>query len=159
MGQEIERKFLVTDDEEWRGEHGIKIVQGYLNLDKERTVRVRKKGDRSFITIKGRSSGASRKEFEYEIPEEDANELLKLCHQPLVKKIRREIKKDGKTWEIDEFLEANSGLLIAEIELKSEDEEVNLPEWVETEVTGDAKYFNSQLVKNPYSNWNKNIED
>ena len=158
MGKEIERKFLISKDEEWTVEKGIRIIQGYLNLDKERTVRVRIKGDNAFITIKGKNVGASRKEYEYEIPKEDADDLLKLCHQPLIDKIRREVKNGGWTWEIDEFLAANAGLFIAEVELKNEDEKVDLPDWIEKEVTGNAKYFNSQLVQNPYSEWDEKVE-
>ena len=159
MGKEIERKFLVRRDEGWINKAGTKIVQGYLNLEKERTVRVRKKGVKSFITIKGKSSGAARKEFEYEIPEKDADELLKICHQPLIKKNRRRIEKGKFVWEIDEFLGENSGLLLAEVELEYEAENVELPDWIEKEVTGNPKYYNSQLVQYPYSDWKNNNEE
>src|SRR5689334_7691913 len=129
MATEIERKFLVRGSQ-WRQavsqENGVRnsvrICQGYLNRDKERTVRVRIRGDQSFLTIKGLSRGASRAEFEYEIPVADGEQLLKLSDGPIIEKNRYIVVHDGWTWEVDEFLGANAGLVVAEIELKSENE-------------------------------------
>lgn len=154
MGVEIERKFLVEGDV-WRtlGEATL-LRQGYLSLDPARTVRVRIDGERAFLTIKGKSVGASRGEWEYPIPVSEAAELLdKLCQQPLVEKFRHRIASGQHTWEVDEFLGANAGLVVAEIELASEDEAFEKPDWLGREVTGDARYFNSNLIRQPYSQW------
>jgi adenylate cyclase len=154
MGVEIERKFLVVGDE-WRLAPGTRLSQGYLNRDKERTVRVRLAGDTAFLTIKGVSTGASRAEFEYEIPTADGEALLALCEKPLIEKIRRVAEVDGATWEVDEFLGENAGLVVAEIELASEDQPFTRPAWIGAEVTDDARYFNSSLAAHPFSNWSK----
>ena len=152
MSIEIERKFLVVGTA-WRQGSGVRFSQGYLNRDKDRTVRVRLAGDQAFLTIKGRSAGASRAEFEYEVPLADGQELLKLCERPLIEKIRRVIPHEGSTWEVDEFLGENAGLVVAEIELQSEDQAFARPEWLGEEVTSDSRYFNSSLSLNPFSHW------
>jgi len=154
MGVEIERKFLVQGDA-WKtlGEP-VFFRQGYLSSQKERTVRVRIEGDRAVITIKGKSVGATRGEWEYPIPVQDAAELLDgLCEQPLIEKYRRKITNGAHVWEVDEFLGANAGLVVAEIELGAEDEAFDQPEWVADEVTDDARYYNSNLIRHPFSNW------
>jgi len=154
MGVEIERKFLVQGDA-WKtlGEP-VFFRQGYLSSQKERTVRVRIEGDRAVITIKGKSVGAVRGEWEYPIPVPDAAELLDgLCEQPLIEKYRRKIAIGAQVWEVDEFLGANAGLVVAEIELGAEDEAFDMPGWVGFEVTDDARYYNSNLIKHPYCNW------
>jgi len=152
MSIEIERKFLVAG-EAWRQSSGVRFSQGYLNRDKDRTVRVRLTGERAFLTIKGRTEGASRVEFEYEIPFADGQELLMLCERPLIEKIRRVISHGGATWEVDEFLGENAGLVVAEIELQSEGQSFVRPEWLGEEVTHDARYFNSSLSLRPYGSW------
>ena len=154
MAKEIERKFLVKSDS-WRGqEAGKRYRQGYLSTAKERTVRVRTAGDKGYLTIKGISVGASRSEYEYEIPVADANEMLdRLCERPLIEKTRYRVPHDGLVWEIDEFEGENSGLIVAEVELKDEHQSVTLPDWVGQEVTGDPRYFNANLVAKPFSKW------
>ncbi len=152
MSIEIERKFLVVGSA-WRQGAGVRFSQGYLNRDKDRTVRVRIAGEQAFLTIKGRSAGASRAEFEYEIPMADGQELLALCERPLIEKIRRVIPNQGMNWEVDEFLGENAGLVVAEIELQSEDQAFARPEWLGEEVTSDSRYFNSSLSLNPYGRW------
>lgn len=152
MAIEIERKFLVTGST-WRNEAGVRLCQGYLNRDKERTVRVRVAGERAFVTIKGVNEGASRAEFEYEIPVADGEQLLKLCDGPIIEKIRYVVEYDGATWEVDEFLGENAGLIVAEIELQSEEQVFAKPKWLGDEVTHDPRYFNSSLATNPYSKW------
>jgi CYTH domain-containing protein len=154
MGVEIERKFLVAGDA-WRllGEP-VLLRQGYLSTDPARTVRVRVEGGQGVLTIKGKNSGATRGEWEYPIPLEDAAELLDtLCNGPLVEKFRTRVTVGNHVWEVDEFLGANKGLLVAEIELAAEDELFLLPDWIGAEVTGDARYYNSSLIKQPYSQW------
>jgi adenylate cyclase len=153
MAVEIERKFRVVGTG-WRQGAGVRFSQGYLNRDKERTVRVRLAGDQAFLTIKGLTTGATRAEFEYPIPVADAEQLLKLCDGPVVEKIRRVVvAHDGFTWEIDEFLGENAGLVVAEIELPSEDRPFARPEWLGDEVTDDPRYFNSTLATFPYGQW------
>jgi adenylate cyclase len=154
MGIEIERKFLLKGDG-WRGLGQPTLMrQGYLVADPVRTVRVRIEGERAVITIKSKSTGASRGEWEYEIPVPDAAELLeRLCEQPLVEKVRHRIAHAGHTWEVDEFQGENAGLLVAEIELGSEDEAFEKPDWIGQEVTGDKRYYNSSLIRLPYSKW------
>lgn len=154
MGVEIERKFLLVGDA-WRtlGEP-VLLRQGYLSSNPDRTVRVRIEGGQGTMTIKGRSVGATRAEWEYPIPLQDANDLLdRLCEQPLIEKTRRRIAIGRHTWEVDEFLGANQGLVVAEIELDSEDQQFDKPDWVGQEVTDDRRYFNSSLIRHPYSNW------
>lgn len=154
MGTEIERKFLVKGDS-WRGlAAGNRYRQGYLSTVKERTVRVRAAGDKGFITVKGISVGAARSEYEYEIPLADANEMLdRLCQKPLVEKTRYRIPQGAVAWEIDEFEGDNLGLITAEVELKDEKQSVTLPGWIGQEVTGDPRYFNSNLVAKPFTTW------
>lgn len=157
MGKEIERKFLVIG-EAWRGlAQGTLYRQGYLNSAKERTVRVRTVGDKAFLTIKGLTVGASRVEYEYEIPFEDGNFLLdNLAEKPIIEKKRYRIPQGKFVWEIDEFFGENQGLIVAEIELESEDEAFDRPEWAGQEVTGDPRYFNSNLIRHPYTRWQNN---
>lgn len=154
MSVEIERKFLV------RGEHwktlgqGVLLRQGYLSSDPGRVVRVRIEGDVAMLTIKGRSVGATRGEWEYPIPLEDARVFLdRLCERPVIEKKRYRIPFEGNTWEVDEFFGENTGLVVAEIELESETQMFTKPDWIGDEVTHDARYFNSNLLRNPYSNW------
>ena len=156
MGMEIERKYLMASDG-WRGlAEGVDYRQGYLSTVKERTVRVRTIADRGFLTIKGISTGASRREYEYEIPAGEAHEMLdELCERPLIEKRRFEISHAGLIWEIDEFSGDNAGLIVAEVELESEDQLIDIPSWIGEEVTGDPRYFNSSLVANPFSTWNE----
>ncbi|MCP4630898.1 MAG: CYTH domain-containing protein [bacterium] len=152
MGKEIERKFRVIKDT-WRNVKGTRYRQGYLNSAKERNVRVRTMEDKAYLTIKGIAIGASRMEFEYEIPLQDADELLEICEKPLIEKTRYKVQEGGFVWEVDEFFRENQGLIVAEVELESEDQELPKPDWVGEEVTGDPRYFNSNLIKNPYANW------
>ena len=153
MGIEIERKFLLANDD-WRGlGQPTPMRQGYLVADPARTVRVRIEGERAVITIKSKATGASRGEWEYEIPVADAAELLELCEGPLVEKTRHRIAHAGHTWEVDEFAGENAGLVVAEIELSAEDEAFDRPAWIGQEVTGDARYYNSSLMRLPYSRW------
>ena len=154
MPTEIERKFLVKNDEWRQGATGVRYRQGYLCAEKERTVRVRTAGDKAYLTIKGLSQGASRAEYEYEIPAGEADEMLdSLCHRPLIEKVRYRIPAGDVVWEIDEFHGENAGLTVAEVELKLADQHVDLPPWAGQEVTGDARYYNANLVKNPYRLW------
>ena len=152
MGKEIERKFRVIKDT-WRNVKGTRYRQGYLNSAKERSVRVRTMEDKAYLTIKGIAIGVSRMEFEYEIPLQDADELLEICEKPLIEKTRYKVQEGGFVWEVDEFFRENQGLIVAEVELESEDQEFPKPDWVREEVTGDPRYFNSNLIKNPYINW------
>jgi adenylate cyclase len=154
MGTEIERKFLMKDDS-WRSlATGTKYRQGYLNSTKERVVRVRTIDDKGFLTIKGITTGATRVEYEYEIPDAEATAMLDdLCEKPLIEKNRYKIALCGFTWEVDEFFGENQGLIVAEVELESEDQQFEKPEWIGEEVTGDPKYFNSNLIQNPYLKW------
>jgi adenylate cyclase len=154
MGIEIERKFLLTGTSWKHLAPGTSYRQGYLNSTKERTVRVRTIDDKGFLTIKGISVGATRVEYEYEIPAVDAKKLLDdLCEKPIIEKSRYKITHAGFVWEIDEFFGENEGLVVAEIELESEDQTFAKPEWVGEEVTGDPRYFNSNLIKNPFTKW------
>ena len=157
MGVEIEKKFLVKNDS-WRslGEK-MKFVQGYLNSRKERNVRIRTIEDKGFLTVKGIATGATRSEWEYEIPYDDAREMLeKLCEVPLIEKIRCTIKYHERIWEVDEFMGENLGLIVAEVELESENQPFDKPEWVGMEVTDDSRYFNSNLIHHPYCRWSEN---
>ena len=149
---EIERKFLVVGDE-WRAAPPVAYAQGYLNRDKQRTVRVRIVQDAAWLTVKGASVGATRAEFEYPIPVADAEALLALCDGPLVRKLRRVVVHAGATWEVDEFQGDNAGLVVAEIELDAEDAAFERPAWLGAEVTHDARYFNSNLAAAPFSTW------
>ena len=154
MGKEIERKFLVRGDG-WRSlAKGTAYRQGYLNSAKERTVRIRKIDDRAFLTIKGLTVGATRVEYEYEIPVADCDAMLDaLAEKPIIEKKRYKIPLEGLTWEIDEFFGDNTGLIVAEVELESEGQTFRKPEWVGEEVTADPRYFNSNLIKHPYRKW------
>jgi CYTH domain-containing protein len=153
MGSEIERKYLVRGDEWRKLGQGVRYRQGYLSTVKERTVRVRAVGERAFLTIKGVTVGTTRREFEYGIPAADAAVLFELCEQPLIEKVRYEIPFGGVIWEVDEFEGANLGLIIAERELSSEEEQVELPPWIGEEVSGDPRYYNSNLIAHPFSTW------
>ena len=154
MAKEIERKFLIAG-EGWRDEAaGTFFRQGYLSTVKERTVRVRSKGDQGFLTVKGISVGATRAEFEYEIPLEDANEMLdSLCERPIIEKTRYRVSYQGFVWEVDEFAGDNAGLIVAEIELASEDQKFPRPPWVGREVSDDPRYFNANLIAHPFKAW------
>lgn len=156
MGTEIEKKFLLANDD-WRElGSGNPYCQGYLNRERGLTVRVRIVNDRGVLTIKGPSDGASRLEYEYEIPVDEAREMLdKFCHKPLIEKTRYKIEYAGFTWEVDEFKGDNEGLVFAEIELDEEGQDFEKPPWIGKEVTGDSRYYNANLVHNPYSIWKK----
>ncbi len=153
---EIERKFLVLSEAyKTKAFKKTKIIQGFLNTHKERTVRIRIKGESAFITVKGisNSEGTTRLEWEKEIPVIEAETLLNLCEPNLIEKTRVEVKMGNHIFEVDEFYVENEGLVIAEIELTSENEEFEKPEWLGKEVTGDVRYYNSLLSKTPYRNW------
>jgi adenylate cyclase len=153
---EIERKFLVTSDAyKTEAYRQSRIVQGFLNTHKERTVRVRIQGDKGFLTIKGASSadGLSRFEWEKELSVTECEALLKLCEKGIIEKIRYEINFGNHIFEVDEFFGDNKGLVIAEIELSNETETFEKPSWLGNEVTGDIRYYNSQLSKQPYIAW------
>lgn len=153
MGTEIERKFLVKEGA-WRDAKATRYRQGYLSTVKERTVRVRTINDKAYLTIKGLTVGASRLEFEYEIPVADAEEMLdSLCEKPLIEKNRYKVDDGTLTWEVDEFFGENEGLIVAEVELQSEDQQFTRPDWVTEEVTSDPRYYNANLIKKPYSRW------
>jgi len=157
MGLEIERKFEVTGNAYKKGATKIFIQQGFLSLEKERVVRVRTAGNIAFLTIKGKSDGAKRSEFEYQIPLTEAEYLLNnLCYKPTISKTRYVTYFEGLMWEIDEFENENEGLVIAEVELIKEDFEFVKPEWLGKEVTYDERYFNANLIKNPYCKWKSN---
>ena len=155
MAQEIERKFLVKGDFKADSFKVTRITQGYLSSVPERTVRVRVKGDKGYITIKGKGndSGASRYEWEKEIPVDEVKELLKLCEPGIIDKTRYLVKAGEHTFEVDEFYGENEGLVMAEVELKDENENFIKPAWLGEEVTGDVKYYNSMLMKHPYTKW------
>jgi adenylate cyclase len=155
---EIERKFLVRSEEfKTQATKKFRIIQGFLNTHPERTVRIRIRGDQAFLTIKGKSSknGLTRFEWEKEIPVVEAEELMKLCEPGLIEKMRYLVEIKEHTFEIDEFFGENQGLIVAEIELNSENEAFEKPEWLGEEVTGEVRYYNSQLSKNPFINWGK----
>ncbi|NEX62487.1 CYTH domain-containing protein [Noviherbaspirillum galbum] len=154
MGIEIERKFLVKG-ESWKAlGAGVLLRQGYLSRAPERVVRVRIEGEAAMLTIKGKSIGAARGEWEYPLPLHDAEELLdRLCERPLIEKRRYRIPHAGWVWEVDEFLGENAGLVVAEIELDREDRDIDKPDWIGDEVTGDPRYYNSNLLSLPFSRW------
>ena len=152
MSKEIERKFIIENNL-WNNKEGVEIEQGYLSTSKEATVRVRIKGKRGFLTVKGATENITRNEFEYEIPIEDAKEMLKMCEKK-IKKTRYHEKAGEHTFEIDVFKGDNEGLIVAEIELKSEDENFIKPSWLGKEVSNDARFFNSNLIDNPFKLWN-----
>lgn len=155
MAQEIEKKFLVAGEFKESAKKATRITQGYLSSVPERTVRVRVKGEKGYITVKGigNDSGASRFEWEKEIPLEDVRDLLKICEPGVIDKTRYLVDCDGHTFEVDEFYGDNEGLVVAEVELGDENEAFTRPSWLGEEVTGDKKYYNSMLMKNPYKNW------
>ena len=154
MPQEIERKFLVRNEDWCVPGTGIVYRQGYLCTVPERTVRVRLVRDQGFLTVKGITVGAARAEYEYEIPAGEAAEMLdELCERPLIEKTRYRVEHHGMVWEIDKFAGDNAGLIIAEVELEEEDQAVVLPDWVGKEVTGDRRYYNANLIAEPFSEW------
>lgn len=154
MGVEIERKFLVKGDG-WRElATGTLYRQGYIPTAPSRTVRIRIAGDRGFITIKGDTQGISRSEFEYEIPLDDAMQLLDtLCEPPLIEKYRHKIHLNGLVWEVDEFLGINQGLIVAEVELHDSNQAIDLPQWIGEDVSHDLRYYNANLAKHPFTQW------
>jgi len=154
MPIEIERKFLVQGDR-WRSlANGIAYRQGYVATERGNTVRVRIVGDRGWLTVKGPTTHLSRAEYEYEIPHAEALAMLDtLCQPPLIEKIRHTLELDGLTWEIDEFLGANQGLILAEVELENETQAIALPDWIGAEVSQDPRYYNANLAKVPYRQW------
>ena len=156
MAKEIEKKFLVSSNAyKAAAAKQTRITQGYLSSVPERTVRVRIKGNAGFITIKGigNQSGAARFEWEKEIPVQEVEELLPLCEPGVIDKTRYEVKAGKHLFEVDEFHGDNDGLVVAEVELADEQEEFERPEWLDREVTGDPRYYNSMLMKQPYSKW------
>ena len=158
MAIEIERKFLVSG-EDWRKQVSsiLSMQQGYLSKDSQSSIRIRIVADQdAWITIKSAHSGISRKEFEYAIPVDDASELLELCQGAIIEKKRHIVRVADAVWEVDEFSGANSGLVVAEIELDSEDQAIVKPAWLGEEVTGDRRYLNSQLVSLPFRDWPEN---
>ncbi len=154
MGIEIERKFLVKE-EGWiaLAGDGLDCRQGYISSAPDKTVRVRVMGAQAFLTIKGSTRGITRSECEYKIPLSDAESLLALCGDAVIKKKRYLIQSEGMRWEIDVFTGANAGLVVAEIELESEDQKIDLPGWLGKEISGDFRYFNSALARHPFSEW------
>ena len=153
---EIERKFLVnSEDFKKQSSPPIRIVQGFLNTHPKRTVRVRLKGDKGYLTVKGKSSenGTTRFEWETEISKEEASELLKLCEKGMIDKMRYEVNYKNHNFEIDVFSGDNQGLILVEVELDDENETFDKPDWLGEEVTGNSKYYNSQLSKNPFKAW------
>jgi adenylate cyclase len=155
MGLEIERKYLVNKDK-WamiRKDAGRLIWQGYIMNDPGKTIRVRLAGQNAHLTIKSLPLGISRLEFEYQIPKEDAEELLKTFSVSEIKKIRYALAYKGKVWDVDEFLDENTGLVLAEIELNDTSEDFEIPDWIGEEVTGDERYYNSRLSTQPFGSW------
>lgn len=154
MGKEIERKYLVKGEEWKAAAKGVVYRQGYLSSVKERVVRVRTIENKGFLTIKGITRGVSRSEFEYEISAEDADTMLDdICEKPLIEKKRYKIPVGGLVFEVDEFFGENAGLVVAEVELKDEKQRIDLPGWIGQEVSGDPRYFNSNLIRHPFSKW------
>jgi CYTH domain-containing protein len=158
MAREIERKFLVRDRRFEAGADATRYRQGYLSTEPERNVRVRTKGERAYLTVKGKAddgpAGLVRLEYEYEVPPADADEILdRLCHKPLIEKDRYRVEHGGLTWEVDVFHGDNEGLVVAEVELDDPDQPFEKPPWVGEEVTGDPRYLNANLVRKPYREW------
>lgn len=152
---EIERKFLVKGEYKHLATKQYRICQGYLSVDPMRTVRVRIKGDKGFITIKSASKQLARFEWEKEISTNEAEQLLALCLPTIIDKVRYIVPFGGLIFEVDEFMAANEGLVMAEVELDSEEQKVVLPSWIGKEVTGNVRYYNSYLSENPFSEWSK----
>ena len=156
MPVEIERKFLVNTIPSQQIHRSKKVKQGYMVNDQHQVVRVRSMDNDHFLTIKSNSKGLSRLEFEYQIPKEDAMDMFEhLCGSGIIEKTRHYIETPNHTWEIDEFHGRNQGLVVAEIELESEDEQFDIPEWIGEEVSDDPRYYNMNLMSNPYEVWNK----
>ena len=154
MAIEIERKFLVKQPPLHLATYSLNIKQGYIVKNKNKVIRVRKQDLDYFLTIKGSNAGISRLEFEFPIPKDDAEELfLHFCQTDIINKTRYYIKHENHTWEVDEFHGKNQGLIIAELELQSEDEKFNLPDWIGDEISNDNKYFNMNLSKHPFKDW------
>ncbi|MDO1445260.1 CYTH domain-containing protein [Rhodocytophaga aerolata] len=155
MGLEIEKKFLIKDDS-WKNQltTGVYYRQGYISSHPDRVVRIRTIENMAYLTIKGKTMGAVRSEYEYEIPYEEAIEMLtQLCEKPLIEKIRYKLMYNNLLWEIDEFEAENKGLVVAEVELEDEFQPIDLPPWIGEEVTMQPKYYNASLIKNPFSSW------
>lgn len=154
MAMEIEKKFLVKNEQYKSTADSALFRQGYLCTEASRTVRVRSYNGRGFLTIKGETQSCSREEYEYDIPVQDAERMLDtLCKQPIIDKVRYFHTYKGYKWVVDEFLGINAGLVVAEIELENEQQTFEKPEWIGNEITADSRYFNSNLVNNPYKDW------
>jgi CYTH domain-containing protein len=153
VASEIERKFLVTGDSWNDGSPGVRIAQGYLSRDPDRSVRVRLAGEEAWLTIKGRTEGITRTEFEYAIPVDDARVLLEMCPPPVIDKTRHRIPFGGHVWEVDVFHGANEGLVIAEVELADESVAIDPPPWVGAEVSSDPRYYNASLAVSPLGSY------
>lgn len=154
MAEEIERKFLTRNSSWRRNARGIHCRQGYITRNIRRLVRVRVIGRRAYLAVKGKKDNFARYEFEYPIPRGDADEMLDLiCMKPLIEKTRYKVHYKGMTWEIDDFMGANEGLVVAEVELKTKDQKIDLPPWTGVEVTLDPRYYNFNLVRHPFSRW------
>jgi CYTH domain-containing protein len=156
MAKEIERKFLVTGTDYRSGQRTL-FKQGYLSIDPAHTIRVRISDKKAFLTIKGMTKGVERMEYEYQIPVTDAEEMLEnLCKQTIIEKYRYVLPAgNGLKWEVDEFLGANAGLVVAEIELRHSDEQVSLPQWLGREVSGEERFYNSNLSQHPFCEWDE----
>ena len=156
MAIEIERKFLVKERPFAMAKRSLKINQGYILNEKSKVIRVREKGDDYFLTIKGNNIGISRLEYDFPISKDDAEELIiHFCKTTLIEKTRHYVEHKGHTWEVDEFHGTNDGLIVAEIELESEDEKFEIPNWIGQEVTQDERYYNMNLAVHPYTSWEK----
>ena len=156
MAIEIERKFLVKEIPFAMAKRSLKINQGYILNEKRKVIRVREKGDDYFLTIKGNNIGISRLEYDFPISKDDAKELIiHFCKTTLIEKTRHYVEHKGHTWEVDEFHGTNDGLIVAEIELESEDEKFEIPNWIGEEVTQDERYYNMNLAVHPYTSWEK----
>ena len=154
MAIEIERKFLVKEIPFAMAKKSLKINQGYILNEKRKVIRVREKGDDYFLTIKGNNIGISRLEYDFPISKDDAEELIiHFCKTTLIEKTRHYVEHKGHTWEVDEFHGTNDGLIVAEIELESEDEKFEIPNWIGEEVTQDERYYNMNLAVHPYTSW------
>jgi len=154
MAIEIERKFLVKEKPFSIAKRSLKINQGYIINEKSKVIRVREKGDDYFLTIKGNNIGISRLEYDFPISKDDAKELIfHFCKTTLIEKTRHYIEHEEHTWEVDEFHGKNNGLIVAEIELESEDEKFEIPDWVGEEVTQDDRYYNMNLAIHPFTSW------